>query len=108
ILRTIADAAGLDMPSDDPRPRGREPAIVAIDSAREVNDLVSELFGDRIDLRALIPAGMFALGIYSFLYHKDTRLPRWDNLVYWSYSVFYQQFQTEIGESAAQTHGGVP
>ena len=96
ILRRITAAANLDMPSDDPSPRGREPALVAIDTAREINDLVAELAGYRTDLRGLVPAGMAAMAVYSFAFHKDARLPRWDNLLYWSYNIFSQLHRREI------------
>jgi hypothetical protein len=93
ILEAIADASGLGMPDDEAR-RGREPAIVAIDATRALNGIVYELTGERTDLRALIPVGMAALAAYSF--HKEERLPRWDNLVYWSYNIFSQLHRREI------------
>jgi hypothetical protein len=112
ILRRITAAANLDMPSDDPLPRGREPALVAIDTAREINDLFAELTGYRTDLRSLVPAGMAAMAVYSFAFHKDARLPRWDNLLYWSYNIFSQLHRREIEGRAAPLHteadGGEP
>jgi hypothetical protein len=96
ILARIAGAAGLDMPADDDRPRGKEPALVAIDAARELNDLVHEVTGYRTDLRSIVPVGMAALAAYSFAMHGDARLPRWDNLLYWSYNIFSQLHRREI------------
>jgi len=95
ILSRIAAAASLEMPSDI-SPRGREPALVAIDAARGINELVQELTGHRTDLRSLVPVGMAALAAYSFAVQKDTRLPRWDNLLYWAYSIFSQLHRDEI------------
>ena len=95
ILSRIAATAGLDMPSDE-LTAGKKPALVAIDAAREVNELVSELTGEQTDLRSLVPMGMAALAAYSFVYHKDARLPRWDNLLYWSYNIFSQLHRREI------------
>jgi hypothetical protein len=94
ILALIADAAGLDMPSDEDLPP-KKPALVAIDAAREVNELVADVTGQQLDLRSLVPLGMVALGAYSFVYGKD-RLPRWDNLLYWSYNIFTQLHRREI------------
>jgi hypothetical protein len=108
ILRRITDAAGLDMPPDGPRPQGREPAIVAIDSARELNELFAEVTGYRADLRGLLPAGMAALAVYSFAFGKDARLPRWDNLLYWSYNIFSQLHRREIEGSSDTTDRGEP
>jgi hypothetical protein len=99
LLRCIAEAADLDMPTDE-RPRGKEPALVAIDTTRELNELVHELTGQRADLRTLVPAGMAALAVYSFAVQGD-RLPRWDNLLYWSYNIFSQLHRREIDASAA-------
>jgi hypothetical protein len=101
VLSRIAAAAGLDMPNDDLRPRGCEPAVVAIDAAREVNELVHEITGYRADLRALLPMGMAALAAYSLAYHPDARLPRWDNLLYWSYNIFSQLHRREIDGGSA-------
>ena len=53
-----AHAAGLEMPSDDALPRRREPALIAIDTVREVNSIVHEVTGQRADLSTLVPAGM--------------------------------------------------
>jgi hypothetical protein len=99
VLSRIAAIADLDPPTDD-RPRGREPAIVAIDAAREVNELVDEITGHRVDLRSLVPMGMAALAVYSFAYEGGTRVPRWDNLLYWSYNIFTQLHRREIDKRA--------
>jgi hypothetical protein len=98
ILALIAEAAGLEMPSDDELPP-KKPALVAIDAAREVNELVADLTGQQLDMRSLVPLGMVALGAYSFVYGKD-RLPRWDNLLYWSYNIFSQLHRREIERGA--------
>jgi hypothetical protein len=102
VLSRIAAAAELDMPGDDLRPRGREPAAVAIDAAREVNELVHELTGYRADLRTLVPVGMAALAAYSFAYRGGMRLPRWDNLLYWSYNIFTSLHRREIDGGATR------
>jgi hypothetical protein len=99
ILLALAGAAGLDMPSDEDLRRRREPALVAIDAAREINDLVHEVTGYQADLRSLVPAGMALLAGYSLFAHKETKLPRWDNLLYWSYNIFTQLHRREIEAS---------
>jgi hypothetical protein len=96
ILERIAHASGLGMPSDDIRTRVREPAVVAIDATKELNEIVYELTGERADLRTLIPVGMAALAAYSWVNHPDVRFPRWDNLLYWSYNIFAQLHRKEI------------
>lgn len=99
ILVRIASAAGLDPPTDDALTRPREPALVAIDAARELNDIVHEISGFQTDLRSLVPAGMAALAAYSFVASKHERMPRWDNLMYWSYAIFSQLHGREIAAS---------
>jgi hypothetical protein len=106
VLARIAAAAGLAMPDEGARLRPREPAVVAIDAARELNDLVGEITGHRADLRSLVPLGMTALAAYSFFNGKDP-LPRWDNLLYWSYNIFTQLHRREIETSGALHANGV-
>ncbi len=107
ILQRIATFAGLEMPAEDARPRGREPALVAIDVARELNDIVHELTGYRGDLRVMVPAGLAALAAVSFGVSKD-KMPRWDNLLYWSYNVFWQLHRREIEERARRSTATSP
>jgi hypothetical protein len=97
ILDRAAAAAGIDPPGDgaEALARRREPALVAIDAAGELNNVVYELTGYRADLRSVVPAGMAALAVYSFFNGKDP-LPRWDNLLYWSYNIFSQLHRREI------------
>jgi hypothetical protein len=101
ILARIAAAAGLGMPADDERARHKEPALLAIEVTREVNEIIHEVTGYRADLRALVPAGMAVLAGYSLYAHKESKLPRWDNLLYWSYNVFTQLHRREIEAAAA-------
>ena len=98
ILARIADAAGLERyrADADPLSRRKQPAIVAIDAARELNAIAYELTGWRADLRSLGPAGLAALAAYSFRYGKEDRLPRWDNLLYWSYNLFVGLHREEL------------
>ena len=95
ILARIAGAAGLEPPSEEERQIRREPGLIAIEAAHELNVMVEELTGYRADLRTIVPAGLAALSAYSFVVGKD-RLPRWDNLLYWSYNIFAQLHRREI------------
>jgi hypothetical protein len=98
IIARLADIAGLDGPLDDAEARRRAdpPALIAIDVARELNEIAHELTGFRADLRSIIPAAMTGLAAYSFVTSKEPRLPRWDNLLWWSYSVFTQLHARDI------------
>jgi hypothetical protein len=95
ILAFIADAADLDRyawPGAEPA----EPGLVAIDVAREANAIAYELTGKKVDLRLLIPAGLAGIAAYAFLEQRGNRLPRWDNLVWWSQQLFVQFHRREI------------
>jgi hypothetical protein len=96
ILATVATAAGVCPCPDDSLARSRTPAVIAVGAAQELNAITDELFGHKADLRTLIPAGLAALSAYSFVVSKDARLPRWDNLLWWSYSIFVSHHEDEI------------
>jgi hypothetical protein len=97
VVLRIADAASLERPDEEAiRARKRPPALLAVGAARELNALTMELTGSRGDLRVLVPAALAALGAYSFAYGKGPRLPRWDNLLYWSYNIFATLHWREI------------
>ncbi len=88
ILAAVAEAAGLAgvVDDDSPRRKGPDAATVLIAATRNLNHLARELTGGRMDLRGLVPLALFAGGIASFV--RAPLLPRWDNLLYWSYSTF--------------------
>ena len=101
ILERVADAAGLELVVDprDARRARPSPAAQAIGVTREVNAIAYELTGYRVDLRAAVPAALAALGVYAFVQQKGERLPRWDNLVYWSYNIFTSLHRREIDDA---------
>lgn len=98
ILGRIADAAGLDRAIDEREARRRNsgPGLVAVEVVDELNTITNELTGWRADLRVIIPAALAGVAAYSFVAGKDARLPRWDNLLWWSYSVFRDHHHKEI------------
>ena len=97
IVAQIAEAADLARPDDGALRAGRRtPAVVAVGAARELNALSMEFTGFGVDLRVLVPTALAALSAYSFVYKKDARLPRWDNLLYWSYNIFVSLHRREI------------
>ena len=100
IILRIADTAALELPLDEAglRERRARPALLAIGATRELNRLAEEVTGGRADLRSLVPAALAGLAIYSFIEEK-TRLPRWDNLLYWGFNVFTMLHRQEIAES---------
>ena len=101
LLGRVAEAAGLGraINESDARRGGPAPGLVALDVARELNEVAHELTGWRADLRVLVPAALAGLAAYSFATAKEPRLPRWDNLLYWSYNVFVNLHRHEIDSS---------
>jgi hypothetical protein len=99
ILLQVARAAGIAPCADDALARTKAPALIAIDAMHELNAIASELTGHKADLRALVPAGLAALSAYSWITSKEPRIPRWDNLLWWSYSVFVDRHREEIARS---------
>jgi hypothetical protein len=97
IALRIAETARLISPFD---PRAAKPVVrpaaSVIEGTRTLNGIADELTGGRADLRALIPAALAGAAAYSFVFGRGPRLPRWDNLLWWSYSVFSSLHAREI------------
>lgn len=110
IIARIAQIAGLLSPFD-PRVKNLtppSPAMAAISATRELNAVVYELTGWRTDLRFIAPAALAALSAYSFAFNKrEPRLPRWDNLLYWSYNIFSALHQREIVRAGSAENGSI-
>lgn len=97
LIEAIAHAAELRAPSAEAPQPVRRVASVVISVTRDLNALTSELTGGRADLRDLIPLAMSGAAAYSFFVKKE-RLPRWDNLAYWAFSLFHSLHHGEITE----------
>ncbi len=108
IAERIAAAAELLSPFD---PRAVKPvfkpASALIDGTRELNAIAGELTGKRVDLRSLVPAALAGAAAYSFAFGRGPRLPRWDNLLWWSYSVFSALHAREIQRTETPDVSGV-
>ncbi len=66
----------------------RELGGAVLEGAERLSQAVSELSGGRADLRLLVPLAIASVSAYSLLRGPGPRLPRWDNLLWWSYSLF--------------------
>ncbi len=111
IVEQIAVVAKLVSPFD-PRAQRRpvQPANVLIDGARDLTAVAFELTGWRADLRSIVPAALAGAAAFSFMFGKGPRLPRWDNLLYWSYSIFsalhHKEIARKTGGDATPPDGG--
>jgi hypothetical protein len=102
IIVLIAETAGLEPPLDEEELRRRraQPALLAIGAAREINNLTMEITGHRADLRTIGPAAIAGLAVYSFMNETDKKMPRWDNLLYWSFNIFMMLHRRELDAAA--------
>jgi Heavy metal associated domain 2 len=88
ILSSVAKAAGLAGVIDIEAARRERPnvALVVANKVHSLDRALDEASGGRLSLRTLVPAALFAGA--AFLLVRRPQPPRWDNLLYWSYSVF--------------------
>lgn len=86
LVERIAGLTGLEpAPLEPPR---AEPGSGLISLVRRLDTIAHELTRGRFDLGVLVPGGLAALSVYSLLKGPHKRLPRWDSLVYWGYTIF--------------------
>jgi hypothetical protein len=82
-----------------------QPAMALIDGVRGLNEITSQVTGGRADLRVVVPAALAGLAAYSFSREK-MRLPRWDNLLWWSYSIFTALHENDVLHRPGVDEGG--
>jgi len=101
ILRA-AEAARLGGPVDEREARRHRPADLRwlVQAGRELNTVAGELTGFRADLRLIVPAALVGMAIASFIAGSGQRVPRWDNLVFWSISLGLRFFRDELARAA--------
>jgi hypothetical protein len=85
VIETIADTADLTLA---PPVRNAPLAAELIAAARKLDAVAVEASGGRLGLGAVVSGSLLALGVISFVKGPHARMPRWDSLVYWAYSVF--------------------
>jgi hypothetical protein len=88
LLSAIALAAGAPGVVDEAflKKRSADAAMEIIKTARMANGIARQVSGGH-DAGVLVPAALFAGAIWSFV--RAPVLPRWDNLLYWSWTVFH-------------------
>jgi len=103
LIDATARAGELEPPLSDEERHAQRPRVarIAIGAARDLNAMASALAGERADLRDLVPLGMLGVAAYSFFTDKR-RLPRWDNLAYWAFSIFLTLHTEEMSQSARE------
>lgn len=99
LLQHIATRAGFQGVKISTRSKLNRQELVSafLDSMQDVNRAVSELTGERADLRELVPAALVAVSAVSFIVNDERgRLPHWFGALYRSYRIFYQWHRREI------------
>ncbi|MDF2697255.1 MAG: hypothetical protein K0S65_5638 [Labilithrix sp.] len=86
LLARIEELSGLDLVDDVPPPGSASLRIRQF--MRRLDSTTRSFTDNRLDLSVLVPGGLVGVAVYSFFKSSHTRLPRWDSLAYWAYSIF--------------------
>jgi hypothetical protein len=110
LLKHIAKSAGLRGVEIATSTRmNREELVSAfLDTVQGVNRVVSQLTGERADLREVVPVALAATSVVSLVLNEDRGLlPFWSSALYHSYRVFMQWHRPEVRtrERAARQSG---
>jgi Heavy metal associated domain 2 len=84
ILGAAADA-GIRIDGQLHRP---DAARVVVGAARDLNGRVGEATGGSVDLHGVVSFALGVGAVTSFVFSGHVKWPRWDNLLYWSYTFF--------------------
>ena len=99
LLKHIAKSAGLlGVVNQTSHKMNRQELVnTFLNTVQDVNQVVSQMTGDRADLRELVPMALAATSVVSFVLNKDRgRLPQWSSALYRSYRVFMHWHQKEV------------
>lgn len=92
-----AVAAALEHPElrdwDTDPARRVDPAASVVRAAETVDHALRVVSGERVGLAEVVPAAMLVGAVLSARSGEHTLVPRWDNLVMWSYSVFAEHYR---------------
>lgn len=103
IVSAVTTSGNLSPPLSTTERRRHEtsPAVVAISAARKLNALAGELTFGHADLRLMITTALAGGSVWSWLREREAdRLPRWDNLLYWSFNTFVTLHRSDIDRAA--------
>ena len=99
LLKHIANHLGLSGVENATNHKKNRQELVGefINTVQNVNQVVSEMTGDRADLRELVPVALAATSVVSFILNDDRgRLPDWNNALYHSYRIFMQWHRKDV------------
>jgi hypothetical protein len=99
LLKHIAKSAGFRGVEISTRTKRNREELVSgfLDTVQGVNQVVSQLTGDRADLREVVPVALAAISVVSLVLNEDRGLlPFWSSALYHSYRVFMQWHRPEV------------
>ncbi len=99
LLKHIAKSAGFRGVENLASSKMNRQELVRafLDTVQDVNQVVSQLTGERADLRELVPVALAAISVLSFVLNEDRgRLPQWSSALYRSYRVFMHWHRPEV------------
>lgn len=100
ILESAAAAAGLCVDRAGPCRPERTHGERFVRACRDLNDRAYEMTGFRVEPRTILPVGVALMSGVFFVLNRGQRMPRWDNLAYWSLSLFAMLHGRDIGAVA--------
>jgi len=99
LLKHIAKSAGLPgVEISTSRKMNRQELVSTfLDTVQGINKVVSQLTGERADLREVVPVALAATSVVSLVLNEDRGLlPFWSSALYHSYRVFMQWHRPEV------------
>jgi hypothetical protein len=99
LVKHIAKNAGLRGVEISTGSKTNREELVSsfLDTVQGINQVVSQLTGDRADLRELTPVALAAIAAVSFVLNEDRGLlPQWSSALYHSYRVFMHWHRPEV------------
>lgn len=99
LLNHIARSAGLAVGqgSDSGKMNRQELVSGFLDTVQGVNQIASQLTGERADLREIVPVALAAISVVSLVLNEDRGiLPFWSSALYHSYRVFMHWHRPEV------------
>lgn len=96
LAALAAEATGLRLAPAAPDHPERSIGGRIIDAFDKLNTRTLELTGSRVDLRFAVPATLAGLSVVVLVAAKETRVPRWESLAYWSINFFILLHAREV------------
>lgn len=87
IIEQVVELNGFELSRSKKRPPLNLASLV-LGAVRKLDATTVRASGGRMDLGSVISGGLAIVSIYSLWRGPHPRVPRWDSLLYWAYSVF--------------------